>query len=90
MRTTCFWNNLQNRKIGKPNNLTVFASNKTKGPKQDSQNQLWLPRLIVKCLDLRNKLFNLYDIAIRIWIMLHNCKFNRKKDKNETYSLLLR
>ena len=38
-----FWSNLhqaQNRKIGKPNNLKVFGSNKTKGPKQDSQNQL--------------------------------------------------
>jgi hypothetical protein len=53
----------QNRKIGKPNNLKVFESNKTKGPKQDSHNRLiGLPRLIVKCLDLRNKLFNLYNI----------------------------
>ena len=30
----------QNRKIGKPNNLR-FGSNKTKGPKQVSQNLLW-------------------------------------------------
>ena len=29
----------QNRKIGKPNNLKVFGSNKNKGPKQDSQNR---------------------------------------------------
>ena len=33
----------QNRKIGKPNNLKVFGSNKTKGPKQDRQNQLMSP-----------------------------------------------
>ena len=32
----------QNRKIGKPNNLN-FRSYKTKGPKQDSQNQVRSP-----------------------------------------------
>ena len=43
MRTTRFWNNLhQVRSNGKPNNLN-FGSNKTKGPKQDSQNQLRSP-----------------------------------------------
>jgi hypothetical protein len=26
-------------KIGKPNNLKVFATKKTEGPKQDSQNR---------------------------------------------------
>jgi hypothetical protein len=31
----------QNLKIGKPNNLR-FGSNKTKGPKQVSQNRLWV------------------------------------------------
>jgi hypothetical protein len=37
-----FWNNLkQNRKIGKPNNLDVFGSNKAKRPKQGSQHGLW-------------------------------------------------
>ena len=30
----------QNRKIGKPNNLKVFGSNKTKGPRDDSQNRM--------------------------------------------------
>ena len=30
------------RNIGKPNNLKVFGSNKTKGPKQDSQNRFML------------------------------------------------
>ena len=36
-----FWNNLhQCRNIEKPNNLKVFACNKTTGPKQDSQNRL--------------------------------------------------
>jgi len=34
---TRFWN-AQNRQIGKPNNIKAFGSNKTKGPKQDSQN----------------------------------------------------
>jgi hypothetical protein len=29
--------------IGKPNNLKVFGSNKTKGFKQDRQNCLWSP-----------------------------------------------
>jgi hypothetical protein len=33
----------QNRKNGKPNNSNVFAGNKTKGPKQDSQNRLGSP-----------------------------------------------
>jgi len=33
----------QNRKIGKPNNSKVFGSNKTQGPKQDSQNWLRSP-----------------------------------------------
>ena len=33
----------QNRKVGKPNNLKRFASNKTKGLKQDHQNQLRSP-----------------------------------------------
>ena len=33
----------QNRKIGKANNLKVFGSNKTKGPKQDYQNWLRSP-----------------------------------------------
>jgi len=28
----------QNQKIGKPNNLKVFGSNKTKGQKQENQN----------------------------------------------------
>jgi hypothetical protein len=28
----------QNRKIGNPNNFKVFGSNKTKKPKQDSEN----------------------------------------------------
>jgi len=39
---TRFWYNqyAQNRKIGKPNNLKVFENHKTKGPKQDIQNQL--------------------------------------------------
>jgi len=32
----------ETRKIGKPNN-SKFWSNKTKGPKQDSQNQLRSP-----------------------------------------------
>jgi len=32
----------QYRNIGKHNNLKVFGSNKTKGPKQDSQNRLRL------------------------------------------------
>jgi len=32
----------QNRKIGKPNNVS-FGSNKTKVLKQDSYNQLWSP-----------------------------------------------
>jgi len=32
----------QNRKIGKPN-ILKFGSNKTKGPKQDSQNPLRSP-----------------------------------------------
>ena len=45
MRTTCYWNNFyqvrsKSKKIGKPNNYKVFESNKTKGPKQDIQNQL--------------------------------------------------
>ena len=31
---------VKNLKIGKPNNLKVFGSNKTKGPKEDNQNQL--------------------------------------------------
>ena len=40
-----FWNNLFKRDaeslmIGSPNNLTKFGSNKTKGPKRDSQNRL--------------------------------------------------
>jgi len=30
----------QDQKIGKTNNVQVFGSNKTKGPKQDSQNRL--------------------------------------------------
>ena len=39
-----FWNNLkQNRKIGKPNNIDVFGSNKAKSHKQGSQNGLWSP-----------------------------------------------
>jgi len=38
---TRFWY-AQSRKIGKPNNLN-FGSNKTKGPKQDSQNRLRSP-----------------------------------------------
>ena len=29
----------ENQKIGKPNDLKVFVSNKTKRPKQDSQNR---------------------------------------------------
>jgi hypothetical protein len=33
----------KNQKIGKPNNLIVFGSNKARGPKQDSQNWLWSP-----------------------------------------------
>ena len=36
---TRFWD-IQNRKVGKTNNLKVFRNNKTKGPKHDSQN--WL------------------------------------------------
>jgi hypothetical protein len=45
---TCFWNNLlqvpaRSRKIGKPNNVKIFRSNKTKGHKQDRQNQLRSP-----------------------------------------------
>ena len=40
--TLCFWNNLkENRKIGKPNNLDVFGSNKAERPKQDIQIGLW-------------------------------------------------
>jgi hypothetical protein len=34
----------QNRKIGKPNNLKVFGSKKTKEPKQDRLNRLWSPK----------------------------------------------
>jgi hypothetical protein len=30
-------------KYREPNNLKVFGSKKTKGPKQDSQNRLWSP-----------------------------------------------
>ena len=37
VRTTRFWNNVQNRQIRKPNNINVFGSNKTKGLKQDRQ-----------------------------------------------------
>jgi hypothetical protein len=36
----CVTGTPQNRKIGKPNNLKVFGSNKTKGTKEDNQNQL--------------------------------------------------
>ena len=43
--TKHFQNNLhrvaKNQKIGKPNNIKVLESNKTKGPKQDCQNWLW-------------------------------------------------
>jgi hypothetical protein len=38
-----FIRHTQSQKIGKPNNLKVFGSNKTKEPKQDSQNQLRSP-----------------------------------------------
>ena len=31
---------VQYRNIEKPNNIKVFGNNKTKGPKQDSQNPL--------------------------------------------------
>jgi hypothetical protein len=41
VRTTRFWDNAQNRKIAKSNNLKVFGSYKPKGHKQDSQNRLW-------------------------------------------------
>ena len=41
MRTTRFIKYAQNRKIGNPNTLNL-RSNKTKGPKQDSQNRLRL------------------------------------------------
>jgi hypothetical protein len=33
----------QSQKIEKPNKLKVFWNKKAKGPKQDSQNQLWSP-----------------------------------------------
>ena len=36
----------QSQKIGKPNNLKIIGSNKTKGPKQDIQNQLKSPILL--------------------------------------------
>ena len=32
----------QNRNIGKPNLFKVFGSNKSKYPKQDRENRLWL------------------------------------------------
>jgi hypothetical protein len=35
---------VQNRKIGKPNNIKVFGSNETKGPKQGNQHWLRSPR----------------------------------------------
>ena len=38
-----FIRHTQSQKIGKPNNLKVFGSNKTKETKQDSQNQLRSP-----------------------------------------------
>jgi hypothetical protein len=37
----------QHRKIWKPNNFKIFGSNKTKGPKLNSQNWLWLPTLML-------------------------------------------
>ena len=43
MRTARFWNNFHQvrskYKCWKTNNLNVFGSNKTKGPKQDSLNE---------------------------------------------------
>jgi hypothetical protein len=33
----------QNRNFKRANNLNVFGTNKTKGPKQDSQNRPWQP-----------------------------------------------
>ena len=42
MCTTRFWNNLHQIQ-SKPNNLKVFVSNKTKGPKQNSQTRLESP-----------------------------------------------
>jgi len=45
VRTTRFWNNIHRArskpKIGKPNNLKVIGSRKTKGPNQNSQSRLW-------------------------------------------------
>ena len=58
---THFWNNhhqiCSNRKIGKPNNLKkkVFGSNKTKVPKQDSQNSTKVINLFIfKLLECKN------------------------------------
>ena len=42
MYTTRFWNNLHQIQ-SKPNNLKVFVSNKTKGPKKNSQTLLKSP-----------------------------------------------
>jgi hypothetical protein len=39
----CVHFNIQNRNFKRANNLNVFGTNKTKGPKQDSQNRPWQP-----------------------------------------------
>jgi hypothetical protein len=58
----------QNRKIGKANNLKVFGSNKTKGPKQDYQN--WLRSPI--CLREENHSFYILRIPLSLIIFIHD------------------
>ena len=67
---TRFWNNLHLKGTVKierlvNGNLEVFGSNKSKGPKHDSQNQLW------SLLEDRGR----RNLVLMIITLFRNCKF---------------
>ena len=77
MHTTRVWNVLHlvlSQKIGKPNNSKVFGSKKTKGHKQDRQNQLTAGTLLtVWSTGLRLKWPTTMNLSnIDMYIVLNN------------------